>query len=95
MYDYLRQQMTNGNMQPGSTIEAKKVLITRSGGVGGYTGHLLARVAGIELLFLADVAAAVLFLAFNELSGHLSGEIVRVLGGKEGRVLFDPDEIKL
>jgi len=40
-----------------------------------------------------DVAAAVLFLASNALSGHLSGEIIRVSGGKEGRVLYDIDEI--
>ena len=32
----------------------KKVLITGIGGVGGYAGHLLARVPGIELI-LADV----------------------------------------
>jgi hypothetical protein len=32
----------------------KKVLITGIGGVGGYAGHLLARVPGVEL-FLADV----------------------------------------
>ena len=69
-------------------------MITGSGGVGGYAGHLLARVPGIEL-FLADVVLAVLFFASNELSGHLSGEAIRVSGGKEGRVIFDPDEIRI
>ncbi|BHH83459.1 SDR family NAD(P)-dependent oxidoreductase [Desulforhopalus sp. 52FAK] len=42
-----------------------------------------------------DVASAVTFLACPELSGHMTGEIMRLSGGKEGRILFDSDEITL
>lgn len=40
-----------------------------------------------------DVAMAVLYLASHHLSGHVSGQILTVSGGMEGRVLYDPDEI--
>lgn len=42
-----------------------------------------------------DVAHLAVFLATNELSGHLTGEIFRLTGGKEGRVLFDETDISL
>jgi 3-oxoacyl-[acyl-carrier protein] reductase len=41
----------------------------------------------------ADVAAAVVFLASAKLSGHVSGQILTVSGGMEGRVLYTPEEI--
>ncbi|MGE0007640.1 MAG: SDR family NAD(P)-dependent oxidoreductase [Parvibaculaceae bacterium] len=40
-----------------------------------------------------DIANLAVFLASNELSGHITGEVIRVTGGKEGRVLFDEAEI--
>jgi 3-oxoacyl-[acyl-carrier protein] reductase len=40
-----------------------------------------------------DVAAAVLFLASSKLSGHMTGQIVTLSGGMEGRVLYEPQEI--
>jgi 3-oxoacyl-[acyl-carrier protein] reductase len=40
-----------------------------------------------------DVAMAVLYLASSHLSGHVSGQILTVSGGMDGRVLYDPDEI--
>jgi 3-oxoacyl-[acyl-carrier protein] reductase len=40
-----------------------------------------------------DVAMAILYLASSSLSGHVSGQILTVSGGMEGRVLYDPDEI--
>jgi 3-oxoacyl-[acyl-carrier protein] reductase len=40
-----------------------------------------------------DVARAVLFLASPELSGHITGQILMVAGGMEGRVLYNLDEI--
>ena len=40
-----------------------------------------------------DVAMAVVYLASSHLSGHVSGQILTVSGGMEGRVLYDPDEI--
>jgi 3-oxoacyl-[acyl-carrier protein] reductase len=40
-----------------------------------------------------DVAMAVVYLASSHLSGHVSGQIVTVSGGMEGRVLYQPQEI--
>ena len=37
-----------------------------------------------------DVAAQVVVLASDVLSGHVSGQVVVVAGGMEGRVLHDP-----
>lgn len=42
-----------------------------------------------------DVANAVTYLVSSHLSGHVTGETLRLVGGKEGRVLFDPSEIQL
>jgi 3-oxoacyl-[acyl-carrier protein] reductase len=40
-----------------------------------------------------DVAMTVLYLASSRLSGHVTGQILTVSGGMEGRVLYGPDEI--
>jgi 3-oxoacyl-[acyl-carrier protein] reductase len=40
-----------------------------------------------------DVAMAVVYLASGHLSGHVSGQILTVSGGMEGRVLYEPDEV--
>lgn len=40
-----------------------------------------------------DVAYTAGFLASNALSGHITGEVIRMDGGKEGRILFDETEI--
>lgn len=40
-----------------------------------------------------DVAAAVVFLSSPALARHVSGEILTVAGGMEGRVQWDPDQI--
>jgi 3-oxoacyl-[acyl-carrier protein] reductase len=40
-----------------------------------------------------DVAMAVVYLASGHLSGHVSGQILTVSGGMEGRVLYAPDEV--
>lgn len=42
-----------------------------------------------------DIALSILTLASDVLSGHISGEILTVAGGMEGRVLFSPNEINL
>lgn len=42
-----------------------------------------------------DVAAACVFLSSPKLAGHLTGELITVSGGMEGRVLFAPNEIEL
>ncbi len=43
----------------------------------------------------ADVAAAAVFLASSTTAGHISGQILTVAGGMEGRVLYERDEIDL
>ena len=40
-----------------------------------------------------DVAGSVLFLASDRLAGLISGEVVTVAGGMEGRLLHQPDSI--
>lgn len=42
-----------------------------------------------------DVAASVCFLANPRLSGHITGEVLHLAGGKEGRILFEAEEITL
>ena len=41
-----------------------------------------------------DIANTVVFL-IGDNSGHVSGQIVTVAGGMEGRVLYSPDEIDI
>jgi 3-oxoacyl-[acyl-carrier protein] reductase len=40
-----------------------------------------------------DVAMAVLYLASGHLSGHVTGQVLTVSGGMEGRVLYREDEV--
>jgi 3-oxoacyl-[acyl-carrier protein] reductase len=40
-----------------------------------------------------DMAMAAVYLASSHLSGHVSGQILTVSGGMEGRVLYRPEEI--
>jgi 3-oxoacyl-[acyl-carrier protein] reductase len=40
-----------------------------------------------------DVAMAAVYLASSHLAGHVSGQILTVSGGMEGRVLYLPEEI--
>jgi 3-oxoacyl-[acyl-carrier protein] reductase len=40
-----------------------------------------------------DVAMACVYLASSHLSGHVTGQILTVSGGMEGRVLYRPDEV--
>jgi 3-oxoacyl-[acyl-carrier protein] reductase len=40
-----------------------------------------------------DVAMAILYLASSRLSGHVSGQILTVSGGMEGRLLYGEDEV--
>jgi 3-oxoacyl-[acyl-carrier protein] reductase len=40
-----------------------------------------------------DVAMTILYLSSSRLSGHVSGQILTVSGGMEGRVLYEPDEV--
>ena len=40
-----------------------------------------------------DIAGAILYLASDELAGHVSGQTITVAGGMEGRVLFTQEEV--
>jgi 3-oxoacyl-[acyl-carrier protein] reductase len=40
-----------------------------------------------------DVAMTVVYLASSHLAGHVSGQVLTVSGGMEGRVLYSPEEI--
>ena len=40
-----------------------------------------------------DVAMAIVYLASSRLSGHVTGQILTVAGGMEGRVPYEPEEI--
>ena len=40
-----------------------------------------------------DVASAIVFLSSDRLAGHITGEILTVAGGMEGRLLHAPDEV--
>jgi 3-oxoacyl-[acyl-carrier protein] reductase len=40
-----------------------------------------------------DVAAAVVYLASPRLAGHVTGQVLTVAGGMEGRVLYSSDEV--
>jgi 3-oxoacyl-[acyl-carrier protein] reductase len=62
----------------GQTEEVRKVLQTIP----------LRKVARVH-----DVAMAVVYLASSMLSGHVSGQILTVSGGMEGRILYDPNEV--
>ncbi len=46
-----------------------------------------------QLARASDIAAAVLFLSAPALARHVSGEILTVAGGMEGRRLWTPDQI--
>ncbi len=40
-----------------------------------------------------DIAYAIVFLSSDKLAGHISGEIITISGGMEGRVLHSPEDI--
>lgn len=42
-----------------------------------------------------DIAQTVVFLSSDKLAGHISGQLITVAGGMEGRKLFKPDEIDI
>lgn len=40
-----------------------------------------------------EIAKAIVFLASDKLSGHITGEVMTVAGGMEGRLLPEKEEI--
>jgi 3-oxoacyl-[acyl-carrier protein] reductase len=52
--------------------------------------RVLATIALHKIAEPQDVAAAIVFLASDRLAGHISGTILPIAGGMEGRLLHDP-----
>jgi NAD(P)-dependent dehydrogenase (short-subunit alcohol dehydrogenase family) len=48
-----------------------------------------------KIAYPSDIASTVVFLTSDKLAGHISGQIITVAGGMEGRKLFEPDEIDI
>ncbi|MHA2118441.1 MAG: SDR family NAD(P)-dependent oxidoreductase [Candidatus Thorarchaeota archaeon] len=46
-----------------------------------------------KVALVEDIANTILYLASDNLSGHVSGQTINVAGGMEGRVLFSQDEV--
>ena len=42
-----------------------------------------------------DIAGAILYLASDKLSGHITGQTLTVAGGMEGRVLYSREDLEL
>lgn len=83
VYDYLRQQMTNGNMQPGSIIEAKKLM--KELGVS----QTPLREAFLQLQ--ADGFVTIMpqrGVKINALNWPDIKEIYEIIGGLESRVMI-------
>jgi 3-oxoacyl-[acyl-carrier protein] reductase len=77
-------------VQPGWTVtEMARPALTRP----GLVENVLAGMPLRQLARAEDIARAVVFLSAPELARHVSGEILTVAGGMEGRHLWDPDEI--
>src|SRR5579884_989550 len=56
----------------------------------GFVASLSRTMALLNVARAEDVARAVVFLASDELAGHLTGELVTVAGGMEGRTVHEP-----
>ncbi|MHA1221026.1 MAG: SDR family NAD(P)-dependent oxidoreductase, partial [Candidatus Heimdallarchaeota archaeon] len=55
--------------------------------------HVLKTVPLKKIAEAEDIAHMIAVLASDKLSGHISGEIITIAGGMEGRALHLPDEI--
>ncbi len=78
---------------PGWTVTAEKeaTLFAHPDGVRRTLQTLALRKLGRP----EDVAAACVFLASAKLAGHLTGELLTVSGGMEGRVLYQDGELQM
>ena len=48
-----------------------------------------------KLAHPVNIANIVVFLSSDKLAGHISGQIVTIAGGMEGRILHEPEEINI
>ena len=69
---------------PGWTVTPKKV---EQGVDEGLVERATATMALKKLATPEDVASAVVMLASDEISGHITGQVIEVAGGMEGRLI--------
>ncbi|MFW9994062.1 MAG: SDR family NAD(P)-dependent oxidoreductase [Candidatus Odinarchaeota archaeon] len=55
--------------------------------------HVLKTIPLRKIAQSEDIATMIVFLASDKVSSHISGQIITVAGGMEGRALFEPEEI--
>jgi 3-oxoacyl-[acyl-carrier protein] reductase len=77
-------------VEPGWTVtDAARPALDAPGAIAR-----IARTTALRQLARAsDVARAVVFLAAPDAAGHISGEVITVAGGMEGRLLWDEGEV--
>ena len=76
-----------GSIGPGGAA-AEQAIVLEGRGVDLFFVETISRTMALRKVATADdVARAVLVLASDELSGHVTGELVTVAGGMEGRTL--------
>lgn len=77
-------------IEPGWTVtHMARAALEQPGAIGSVVRTMPLRQLGRA----ADVARAALFLASPAMSRHVSGEVITVAGGMEGRVQWDPARI--
>lgn len=77
-------------IEPGWTVtEMAREELDRPGAIAGVARTMPLR----QLARAADIARTALYLASPAMSRHVSGEVVTVAGGMEGRVQWSADEI--
>lgn len=77
-------------IEPGWTVtELARAELDRPGAISGVTRTMPLR----QLARARDIARTALFLASPSMSRHVTGQVVTVAGGMEGRVQWDPAEI--
>ncbi len=71
--------------------------LTRMSSTALQNGHQVARALQTKAIKRIarpeEIAPAILFLASDKLAGHITGEVITVSGGMEGRVLHRPEDI--
>lgn len=55
----------------------------------------MATMALPQMARVADIANAIVFLASDTLARHITGQILTVAGGMEGRLLWTPAEVQV
>jgi 3-oxoacyl-[acyl-carrier protein] reductase len=77
---------------PGWTLTDRVAIVTRD---QSRMRRVLQTIPLRKIARPRDVAMAAVYLASDRLSGHMTGQIMTVSGGMEGRVLYQPEEIDI